>query len=517
MLFNSHVFLLFLAVVLLVYYPLVAKDARAGKTWLVVASLFFYGWWKWSYLALLLGSIGFNFWLARFITAARGRGGSTGTLLSVGVAANLGLIAVYKYAGFFAESLNWASNWGLPVPQIILPLAISFFTFQQIAFLVDAARGEAQTKSPLDYLLFVTFFPQLIAGPIVHHKEMLPQFGGIAATKISRNLTIGITIFILGLFKKVGIADEIAPYADLVFDAAAAGQAPTFFEAWIGALAYTFQIYFDFSGYSDMAIGLGWMFGIRLPLNFFSPYKAVNIIDFWRRWHITLSRFLRDYLYIPLGGNRLGVPRRFVNLFITMLLGGLWHGAGWTFVIWGALHGLCLILNHGWRKLLPARAAGQPATRTGRALSWCVTFLAVVVAWIFFRSADLSTALTMLAGIAGVNGVAVSAEIARALPLDTASLGLVVKEQLSLLDSSKPVWLVIGLLWVVVLAPNTMELMRRYRPALDPSRVTMGEKGWAYDWLTWRPTRLWAFLLACVGLYCLLNLARLSPFLYFQF
>lgn len=516
MLFNSHVFLLFLAGTLLIYYPLVAKDTRVGKAWLVAASLFFYGWWKWSYLALLLGSIAVNFLLARAIAERRAQARQTRYLLTAGVTANLGLIAVYKYAGFFTESLNWVTAWGLPVPQILLPLAISFFTFQQIAFLVDAARGEAETKSALDYLLFVTFFPQLIAGPIVHHKEMLPQFGSIATKKISRNLTIGLTIFIFGLFKKVGIADEIAPYADLVFNAAATGQAPTFFEAWVGAFAYTFQIYFDFSGYSDMAIGLGWMFGIRLPLNFYSPYKATSIIDFWRRWHITLSRFLRDYLYIPLGGNRFGTSRRFTNLFLTMLLGGLWHGAGWTFVIWGALHGAYLILNHGWRKLGSMRPRAQGSSISATVGSWLVTFLAVVVAWIFFRATDLETALTMLRGVAGLNGVAVSANIAGALPFNVEALGISVTDTLSLLDSSRPVWLIAVLFIVAATAPNTMELMRRYRPALDPSRVVAARPKWSAR-LEWRPTRLWAVILVCVALYCLLNLSRLSPFLYFQF
>lgn len=509
MLFNSHVFLLFLILTLIGFHALVRRDAVLAKGWLVAASLFFYGWWKFSYLALLLGSVAGNFVLARLISQARQRGDGTGFLLGLGVAGNLGLIGFFKYAGFFTEAANALTGAGFPVPNVILPLAISFFTFQQIAFLVDTARGESDNQNFLDYLLFVTFFPQLIAGPIVHHKEMLPQFSGIRSERLLRNLAIGTTIFIIGLFKKVGIADEIAPYADQVFNAAAGGYAPTLFEAWVGTLAYTLQIYFDFSGYSDMAIGLGWMFGIRLPLNFFSPYKATSIIDFWRRWHITLSRFLRDYLYIPLGGNRYGVSRRFLNLFITMLLGGLWHGAGWTFVIWGGLHGTYLIINHAWRRFVP-----WDGTRLSvRVVSWLATFLAVVVAWVFFRAPDLQTALVMMAGLAGGNGVSLSAEFAGSW--GTWIPGVQIVDVLPHVDSSRPVLLVVAGIAACLVLPNTLEFMRRYRPALDPTKVSPRHS--VSSWWTWRPVPVWSVVLALVGLYSVLSLSRVSPFLYFQF
>src|SRR4029078_9582961 len=267
---------------------------------------------------------------------------------------------------FIIETTNTIFNLQNSNVDIILPLAISFFTFQQIDYLADLYQNKAYVPSLLKYFLFNTFFPQLIAGPIVHHGEIIPQFENKKIFQLNaRNLAIGFTIFFMGLFKKVAIADNIAPIANQVFHLANIGVTPTFWEAWTGAFIYSFQLYFDFSGYSDMAIGLACLFGISLPINFNSPYKATNIIDFWRRWHITLSRFLRDYLYIPLGGHRLGSGRRYANLVITMLLGGLWHGASWTFVVWGGLHGVYLMINHGWRHL----REGMPREDVGAAAS----------------------------------------------------------------------------------------------------------------------------------------------------
>ena len=292
-------------------------------TWLVLASLFFYGWWNPAYLLLIIGSMLFNYYTGVQLSYRQNR-----LFLGIAIALNLALLGYFKYANFFVENISDLAGLGWNIEHIVLPLAISFFTFQQIAYLVDAYRRETSEYNFLHYALFVSFFPQLISGPIVHHKEMLPQFIRETARFIEyRHLAIGISVFILGLFKKVVVADSLAPYSIEAFNAVAAGEMLTFFEAWKGALAYTFQLYFDFSGYSDMAIGLAMLFGIRLPLNFDSPYKANSVIEFWQRWHITLSRFLRDYLYIPLGGNRKGQKRRYLNLMITMLLGGLWHGA----------------------------------------------------------------------------------------------------------------------------------------------------------------------------------------------
>ncbi|MBT5260335.1 MAG: MBOAT family protein, partial [Nitrospina sp.] len=346
MLFNSYAFIFLFLPVTLLGFQLIGNrgHCRVAVSWLIGASLFFYGWWNPAYLGLILTSILFNYAVGVSLGSRPAK-----TVLVVGIAANLGLLGYFKYANFFVDNINALTGSDIVLERIILPLAISFFTFQQITYLVDTYRGETQECDFLRYCLFVTFFPQLIAGPIVHHREMMPQFAKDTFCRLkAKHLAVGLTIFSVGLFKKVILADGIAVYSTPVFDAAEAGVILTFVDAWCGALAFTFQLYFDFSGYSDMAIGLGRMFGIILPVNFFSPYKASNIIEFWRRWHITLSRFARDYLYIPLGGNRKGTLLRFANLMITMLLIGLWHGAGWTFVIWGGLHGSYLVINHGW-------------------------------------------------------------------------------------------------------------------------------------------------------------------------
>ena len=318
----------------------------------------------------------------------------------MGVAFNLGLLGYFKYTDFLIGIANDAVATSMPMQGIVLPLAISFFTFQQIAYLVDVYQGKTTDPDFIHYCLFVSFFPQLIAGPIVHHGEIIPQFRSPNALRLdARRIAVGAAIFGIGLYKKVVLADGIAPYADRVFDAGS-GMAPGIIDAWSGALAYSFQIYFDFSAYSDMAIGIALIFRIRLPLNFNSPYKAVNIIDFWHRWHMTLSRFLRDYLYFPLGGNRKGRTRRHVNLMVTMLLGGLWHGAGWNFVIWGGLHGLYLVINHFWRGLRAKLGwAPDKPNAMGRVLGCAITYPAVVVAWVFFRAPDLDTALMILRGM----------------------------------------------------------------------------------------------------------------------
>src|SRR5688572_7644277 len=346
MLFNSPEFIFgFFPITVAIFFWLARYSHVWAAGWLAVASLIFYGWWNPAYVLLLLASIAFNYcggvYIARLVRD--GKRTQAKPLLVVAIGADLALLCYYKYANFFLQVSSDLAGTNLSLGTIILPLGISFFTFTQIAFLVDAYRGYAKEYNFVHYCLFVTYFPHLIAGPVLHHKEMMPQFQQAGTYRInSEDVAVGMTFFVIGLFKKAVLADGIAPYASPLF--ADPGQ-PDFFSAWGGALAYTFQLYFDFSGYSDMAIGLSRVLGVKLPLNFNSPYKAVNIIDFWRRWHITLSRFLRDYLYISLGGNRKGPTRRYVNLFVTMLLGGLWHGASWSMVVWGALHGLYLVLN----------------------------------------------------------------------------------------------------------------------------------------------------------------------------
>jgi D-alanyl-lipoteichoic acid acyltransferase DltB (MBOAT superfamily) len=420
---------------------------------------------------------------------------------------------------FFAESAADLFGASFTLENIILPLAISFFTFQQITYLVDTSRGLASKYGFLHYALFVTFFPQLIAGPIVHHSEMMPQFMRTDLCILRyRNLAIGITIFGLGLFKKVIIADNVAVFGSPVFDAANAGATLTFFEAWGGALAYTFQLYFDFSGYSDMAIGLARMFGIRLPLNFNSPYKAENIVEFWRRWHMTLSRFLRDYLYIPLGGNRKGATRRYINLMTTMLLGGLWHGAGWTFVAWGGLHGIYLVTNHAWHRIKRAVFNQRSFGVAGFWAARLLTFLAVIIGWVFFRAESFDGATRILTGMGGFNGFLVPFGYKEALgPVGDAlaSWGWRFEGGGGLFrGSTQVIWLTV-LLWAIWALPNTQEIMARYRPAYE--HVSVDRRGLLNRIMCWRPQIRYAAITALLLIISLLSLRQVSEFLYFQF
>jgi len=355
MLFNSWGFLLAFLPLTLAGYHLCMRtsDFRWALAWLTLASFVFYAAWNPPFLLLLLGSIGLNHRIGQALTRSRSMG-----LLVLGVAANLLTIGVFKYTGLLMETLAALGATGVPGIELLLPLGISFFTFQQIGWLVDIRRGKARARTLLEHALYVAFFPQLIAGPIVRHHELVPQFRRTEmGARSAHNLAVGLALLAIGLFKKVVLADSAAVFATPVFAGADAGATPAFAEAWIAAIAFSLQVYFDVSGYADMAIGLARLFGVVLPANFDSPYRSTSIIDFWRRWHMTLSRFLRDYLYIPLGGNRKGAARTRINLMLTLLLGALWHGAGWTFMLWGGLHGAYLLINHGWRRL---RGGGEP-------------------------------------------------------------------------------------------------------------------------------------------------------------
>lgn len=397
MLFNSYAFIfIFLPISFGIYFYLNhLRLTTAAKGSLVFASLFFYSWWNVLYLPLLLGSMFFNFIIGKSLSEAKRV--RPKTLLIIGIIGNLALLGYFKYADFFIANVNvLLGEDTLPMLNLALPLAISFFTFQQIAYLVDSYKGETNEYDFLNYAVFVSFFPQLIAGPIVHHKEMMPQFASRwNKVKNYRNIALGLFIFSMGLFKKVVIADTFAVWATNGFDKA---EVLTFFEAWATSLSYTFQLYFDFSGYTDMAIGAALLFNIKLPINFNSPYKALNIQDFWRRWHITLSRFLRDYVYIPLGGSRTGSFRTYANLFATFLLGGLWHGAGWMFIIWGALHGLAMVLHRIWSKL---------GIVLWKPLAWFITFMFINMTWVFFRATSFEDAWKVLKGMSGASGISI--------------------------------------------------------------------------------------------------------------
>ena len=500
MLFSSYSFLFFFLPITLIGFVLLSKyqGAKAAKIWLVLASLFFYGWWHPVYVGLILTSMMLNFWLGRHLGQSMQMGRRAPGALVFGIVVNLALLGYFKYANFFVTSVNGAlgSDWHLD--KVMLPLGISFFTFTQIAYLVDASRGVVCEYVLGDFLLFVTFFPHLIAGPIIHHSEMMPQFAEARTYHFDwHNLAAGLSLFSLGLFKKVVIADGMAENAGKVFGAAASGKLLYSQDAWAGALAYTFQLYFDFSGYSDMAVALALMFGIVLPQNFNSPYKAVNLADFWRRWHMTLSRFLREYLYIPLGGNRRGELRRYVNLMLTMVLGGLWHGAAWTFVLWGLFHGIGLAIQHGWQafwsKNLPDRPTWWPtglSTWGGRVL----TLLFVMIGWVLFRSADLPAARHVLAPMFGLGTG----------PL--AGSPYLVKAK---------AWLWFGgLLAFVWWLPNTVEIMGRHstlpRLAVDGTCASRG-------WFRWEMNSRWACLAGLLLAFSILGLSRAGEFLYYNF
>ncbi len=478
MLFNSYAFIfLFLPIVLAGYFWLGRSSNLAPVVWLALASLAFYSVSNWQFVGLLLASVAFNYFIGWLLIAKQLRSTARFSVLTIGVAGDLLVLGTFKYAGFFAANLNALFSTGFVV-SILLPVGISFYTFTQIAFLVDAYRGNVARYGLPHYALFVTYFPHLIAGPILHHSDMIPQFESERTKRPDPHLILcGLIIFAIGLFKKTCLADGIQPLVAPAFGA----NTPSFDQAWIGALAYTFQLYFDFSGYSDMAIGISLMFGIFLPLNFNSPYKATSIIDFWRRWHMTLSQFLRDYLYIPLGGNRHGRTLRYVNLMITMLLGGLWHGAAWTFVVWGALHGAYLCINHAWSNYGPAVA--PRFARPANAAAFVLTFVAVVVAWVFFRADSISSATFVLSRMADpTNTVFGRGELANAMLIAVYA----------------------AIAWG---APNTQEIM-----GYDHKNRVVGENlnGWMR-----RPGFLYAA--AAVLAFGVLGISQHSEFIYFRF
>jgi D-alanyl-lipoteichoic acid acyltransferase DltB (MBOAT superfamily) len=488
MLFNSHEFLFgFLPLCAIGFFLLARASTELAILWLVASSALFYGWWSPRYLGLLAASIALNFLSGRTIASlSKGR---AKVVLATAVAANLAVLVAFKYVAFFTHEMNRLGA-DLPEIHVLLPIGISFYTFTQIAYLVDAYRGLAREYNPLQYALFVSWFPHLISGPVLHHRQMMPQFSNAATFRPSaRSISVGLTMFAFGLAKKVLLADQFALYATPVFDMAAQGRAVPLATAWAGTLAYSLQLYFDFSGYSDMAIGISGIFNVKLPLNFNSPYKAESIIDFWRRWHMTLSAFLREYLYFPLGGNRHGGLRRYVNLMITMVLGGLWHGAGWGFIFWGALHGGFLVTNHLWRGVVSrGRFGPAPKLACGGA-----TFLAVVVAWVPFRAESFSSTVIMLKGMSGGYGL-----------LGSSGELLQIASQASF---EVLAWLVAGLA-VVWCLPNTQQLLARCSPAWD--QISWSGRQWPMRWSTGLLSGLLFFV-------CILMLRRSSEFLYFQF
>jgi D-alanyl-lipoteichoic acid acyltransferase DltB (MBOAT superfamily) len=451
-LFNSYQFLLaFLPLTATVYF-LLCRGRRAGaaQLWLLAASLFFYGAWNPVFVPLIAASVAFNFLVSRLIAQRREMAAAAKGVLIFGVAGNLLLLGYFKYTDFFVDNVNQVLGSQWPLLHIVLPLGISFFTFTQIAFLVDTWQGRASRPGIVNYALFVSYFPHLLAGPILHHREMMPQFENPGNQRVDfNNLAGGLLLLAFGLAKKVIVADSLAEFADAGF--ANPGHW-SLADAWLVALAYSLQLYFDFSGYTDMAIGISRLFNIRLPINFNTPYRAVSIQDFWGRWHMTLSRFLREYVYIPLGGNRAGTFAIARNTLLTFLLGGLWHGAGWTFVLWGALHGCALVVQRFWR------TTGIPLPVW---LAWLLTFIFVVVSWVFFRAGSVNDALALLQGMAGLRGTEMPGASAQDIILIAAALLMAtLGANSNAIADKRPLTLGSGILAALLLAGGFLSLGR---------------------------------------------------------
>jgi alginate O-acetyltransferase complex protein AlgI len=491
MLFNSYEFIfVFLPVSFFIYFYLNHKRLTvASKGWLVFASLFFYSWWNIVYLPLILVSVLFNFSIAKamegFIESKK-ISLSKKSLLKIGLLFNIGLLVYFKYMDFFISNINATLSSDIRLLYLALPLAISFFTLQQIAFLVDTYEGLAKEKNFLDYTVFVTFFPQLIAGPIVHHKEMMPQFDSIRNKVINyKNITLGLLIFSIGLFKKVVIADTFSVWATAGFDSV---NTLNLFEAWAASVSYTFQLYFDFSGYTDMAIGAALLLNIKLPINFNSPLKATGIIDFWQRWHITLSNFITAYIYTPLvrSFSRLSFNKAMIATFVTFMIAGLWHGASWMFVIFGALHGIALVINNYWKK---------SKLKINKILAWFITFNFVNIAFIFFRAKDLDNAMRVLNGM-------IFGDIELHSRLEKI-VGIFYKDNNFLYtngwlhgisgDVTTPMWIIFAFI-VVLFFNNSNEMLKNYKFKIKGSLIYLS-----------------------LTLVSIMEINKVSEFLYFQF
>lgn len=503
MLFNSYIFIfIFFPVTVLGFYLFIYRiKKRAGIIWLVAASWVFYAWWNPPYLLLLLLSIIVNFGFGQILSTRKQTFLSRKTILIIGIIVNLSLLGYFKYANFFVDTVNDLASTSFHLNSIILPLAISFFTFQQIAYLIDASRGKIEDPDFLNYCLFVSFFPQLISGPIVHHKEMMPQFEQQQYANFpTENILIGFAMFSIGLFKKTVLADSMADIADPMFESAALHQGINPFFAWSALLAYAFQIYFDFSAYSDMALGLGRMFGIKLPYNFNSPYQARNIFEFWSRWHMTLSRFMRNHVYLPLVRNRKIKLGHQASLIISVMLGGLWHGANWTFIAWGGLHAIYMLINHGWHQF--RRYLGHNLSHhsiIGIVFGVLITFIAGMFTRVFFRADSIDTAINISAAMLGLQQDSITSY---ALPLTNLA------------------WFSI-LLVIVWFMPNSQELLSKYAPGVDPQLAVRDPK-YLKNKLHTSSLQIsltpgWGIIIGLLFTLGVMSISHTVPFIYFQF
>ena len=511
MLFNSYEFILiFLPLTLIIYFYLSRLDQFKGMIWLVISSLFFYSWWSIPHTTILIISILINFMFSRIMIK---KYFNTKVTLIIAIIINLCALAFFKYFNFLINFIFMNENSSFFNYEIELPLGISFFTFTQIAFLVDVYSNKVKEPKIGRYFLFVTYFPHLIAGPLIHHAQMIPQFISSRASKIRKiNLIKGFGIFTVGLAKKLILADNLAIYANGVFDAAKIGIQPDFIEAWTGSLAYTLQLYFDFSGYCDMAIGISLMFGIKLPINFNSPYKSSNIINFWKCWHITLSTFLKNYLYIPIGGNKKGILRRHSNIFITMLLGGLWHGASWNFVIWGGLHGLFIVINHCWTQLItePYIKNTKYLHNIYSLLMIPFTFIFIVFAWVIFRADSFESSLLIYKGCFGYGGLSLPSSF-KLLVNESSILFTIFNNRVTfngifinipdLASVGGPIKFVVYFfvsMLIVWTFPNTQEIFcyKEYKT------YKKHRKNFSLKFIRWRPNMFYALINAILFCFC---------------
>ncbi len=526
MLFNSVIFIfIFLPITFLGFFLMGRYNRTCALIWLTGASLVYYSFNNFSLLGLILFSVSINYCIGTLINNRKSvNRKETRYILIGGVLFNLLLLGYFKYANFFVDNLNAILQVNYSSGNIILPIGISFFTFTQIAYLVDISKDESENYSFLHYCLFVTIFPHLIAGPIIHHKEIIPQFSLEKTFCIDyHNLSMGLTFFFIGLFKKVCLADPISYYVNQVFELPAQGITPTFYEAWIGAIGFTFQLYFDFSGYCDMAIGLALMFNIFFPLNFSSPYKSTNIVDFWHTWHMTLSRFLRDYVYIPLGGNRKGKLRKYCNLMITMLLGGVWHGANWTFICWGGIHGILLTITHAWRDKNNNDCV--PISKYNDSIQWLgriFTFIIIIFLWVLFRAKTVTDALNIWAAMIQLP------------PIPGSFIKInIIKDFIEFfhypvsytrfqhLNGGTSDWLIVLFFQLLILLllswffPNSQEIMGYFRG--EQKGVKSSTVNPLVKIIHWKPNLIWFIFICIIALLSFDQMENIKEFLYYQF
>lgn len=532
MLFNSYIFIfLFLPLCLIGFYILQNRQATLAKVWLTCFSLWFYGYFNQQYLLIMICSILGNYLFHRWIVSIRcseqedyekdtaiiskygmfqkrGSARNSRNIMITGVVLNLSVLFYFKYFDFFVENVNTLFGSGFPLKNILLPLGISFFTFQQISFLVDTYRGELDGVTFIDYALFVSFFPQLIAGPIVIHEEMIPQFNRIGKDSRSKEEKVeifakGVYVFVLGLAKKVLIADTFGIAVDLAYSNV---NAINGFESLITILFYSLQLYFDFSGYCDMAKGIAGMFGMRIANNFNSPYKAINIVDFWKRWHITLSRFFAKNIYIPLGGNRKGEGRMYLNYLIVFFLSGLWHGAGWNFILWGMMHGVLYVITKWWITRRKTGVIKNDALGCGsitlawngilKAMACLLTFVYVSVAWVYFRASDVAQANILLMNIFTKDWALPGSGFTDAFNLGEFWYVLKILKMATLPYAKYYIMILFSAFAIVItlFGKNIEELAKKFKPTMMSAVIT-----------------------AVLFVWCVVSLSGVSTFLYFNF